>query len=235
MLNLEKLLARNLGCPRREARRLLATHGHDLPESLRPEDLPFRLTLGKETLELHDSFHLMLNKPAGCVTALDDRRHETVARYVRDAPLSAELRPVGRLDLDSTGLLLWTSDGTWLHRLTHPRSAIPRCYHAALARPFASLPKELRLLDGHQPTILDLRVLPETEAHPSLHRPAASAVFASITIVGGAYHEVRRIFAALDSHVLGLCRISFGEIVLPRDLEPGQWLPIRSFRDPVSR
>ena len=226
MLNLERLLARNLPCSRKDARRLLDGEAADLPREIPPGALPFRIDIGGRSLELHDSFHLMLNKPAGCVTALSDSTHDTAAAHIHSAPLSAELRPVGRLDLDTTGLLLWTTDGTWLHRLTHPRTEIPRTYQAALQRPFQALPSDLVLRDGHRPNILDLRPIVADEIHPSLVKPASATNFATITIVGGAYHEVRRIFAALGSHVLSLCRVSFGELKLPNDLPLGGWQPI---------
>jgi 16S rRNA pseudouridine516 synthase len=122
--------------------------------------------------------------------------------------------------------LLWTTDGGWLHRLTHPRSAVPRGYHTALARPHQPAPPELVLRDGHRPRILDLRELPASEAHPALDRPPGTTTFAAITIAGGAYHEVRRIFAALGSHVLALCRVSFGGLRLPAELAAGQWQAI---------
>jgi len=195
----------------------------DLPHELDAAALPMRMTVRGQSLVLHDSFHLVLNKPAGCVTALSDPIHETAARFIQDAPLFSELRPAGRLDLDTTGLLLWTTDGTWLHRLTHPRASLPRTYHAALERPFQPLPPDLVLRDGHRPTIRDVRTLHPGETHPSLSKPLGANTFASITIVGGAYHEVRRIFAALGSHVSSLCRVSFGDLELPRDLPPGQW------------
>ena len=66
-----------------------------------------------------------------------------------------------------------------------------------------------------------LAPLARDEAHPSLDIPADAPILVSITIIGGAYHEVRRIFAALGSHVFGLCRVRFGDIELPRDLAPG--------------
>jgi len=226
MLSLEKLLARNLPCSRKEARRLLDRSDNELPRELSTNALPCRITVDRRSVELHDSFHLMLNKPAGCVTALADKTHDTAAACVRGAPLCPELRPVGRLDLDTTGLLLWTTDGMWLHRLTHPRSAIQRTYHAALERPFGPLPAGLVLRDGHRPNILDLRPLQPGETHPSLRKPASANTFATITIAGGAYHEIRRIFAALGSHVGSLCRVSFGALELPRDLALRQWRPI---------
>ncbi len=226
MLEVDRLLARNLGCGRSEARRLLATASPRPPATVAAEALPLELDLRGRRVELFDSFHLLLHKPAGCVTALSDRRHATASSYLTGAPLRSELRPIGRLDRETTGLLLWTTDGDWLHRLTHPRTALPRGYHAALARPFRTLPGRLVLRDGHQPCILDLATIAATDAHPALLRPRDVTVFAAITIAGGAYHEVRRIFAALGSHVLALCRVSFGGLSLPHDLPAGAWRPI---------
>jgi 16S rRNA pseudouridine516 synthase len=226
MPSLEKLLARNLCASRAEARRLIANESRALPRDVPPAALPFRLHIAGRVVELHDTFHLMLHKPVGCVTALSDPRHPTATSFVAGAPLGPELRAVGRLDLDTSGLLLWTTDGAWLHRLTHPRTAIPRGYHAALARPIPPPPADLVLRDGHRPRVLDLRSLTGEQAHPALGRPAGAAAYAAITIAGGAYHEVRRIFAALGSHVLALCRVSFGALVLPADLAPGHWRPI---------
>ena len=77
--------------------------------------------------------------------------------------------------------------------------------------------------DGHRPRITDLSPLARADAHPSLDVPADARVLASITIVGGAYHEVRRIFVALGSHVLALCRVGFGDLDLPRDLPAGAY------------
>jgi 16S rRNA pseudouridine516 synthase len=155
------------------------------------------------------------------VTALRDPRHPTAYALLRDAPLHAELRPVGRLDIDTSGLLLWTTDGAEIQRLTHPKRAVPRTYQAALARPHQPLPPDLVLDDGLRPHIAALAPLDRAAAHPSLEVSADAAAFASITVTGGAYHEVRRIFAALGSHVLALCRVRYGDVELPRDLPPG--------------
>ena len=84
----------------------------------------------------------------------------------------------------------------------------------------------LVLHDGHRPEIDALTVMDVANVHPTLARPADAQVYATITIVGGAYHEVRRIFAALGSHVLALSRVGFGDVVLPADLAPGQWQAI---------
>jgi 16S rRNA pseudouridine516 synthase len=100
---------------------------------------------------------------------------------------------------------------------------VPRTYQAALARDHGPLPADLVLDDGHRPRVTDVAPLARADAHPSLDVPADTRALASITIVGGAYHEVRRIFAALGSHVLGLCRVRFGDLDLPLDLAPGAY------------
>lgn len=174
-------------------------------------------------MPLWTSALVLLHKPVGVVTALRDSVHGTAYDLLRDAPLYPELRPVGRLDLDTSGLLLWTTAGALIQRLTHPKRRVPRTYQAALARPFAAPPPGLVLDDGHRPELVELRELPRSDAHPALVIPDEASVLATVTIVGGAYHEVRRLFAALGSHVLGLCRTRFGDYQLPPDLPAGHW------------
>jgi len=128
--------------------------------------------------------------------------------------------------LESSGLLLWTTEGALIQRLTHPKRRVPRTYQAALARSYAAPPADFVLEDGHRPEILRLGELARADAHPGLMVPAEAALLATVTIVGGAYHEVRRIFAALGSHVLGLCRTEFGPYRLPADLPAGEWRQI---------
>jgi 16S rRNA pseudouridine516 synthase len=235
MPRLEQLLARNLPCSRAHARRLVLeqavadSQGRVLADPRADVDagaLPFVVLVDGRHVPLYDAAHVLLHKPVGYVTALTDPIHPVASSLLQDAPLAGELRALGRLDLDTSGLLLWTTDGAWLQRLTHPKRRVPRTYQAALARPFRPPTGTLVLHDGHRPQI---DALTEDEAgrmHPALARPADARAFATITIVGGAYHEVRRIFAALDSHVLALCRVAFGELALPPDLPPGHWRAI---------
>ena len=235
MIRLDALLARNLGCSKTAAAALLAAGrvldevGQVLADRRRAVDeatLPLPVSVDGARRALVAEAHVLLNKPTGVVTALRDPVHRTAYELVRAAPLHGELRPVGRLDMETTGLLLWTSDGAWVSRLTHPKREVPRTYEAALARPHRPLPHELVLDDGHRPRVQTLTALARDAAHPSLLAPPETAAFATITVVGGAYHEVRRIFAALGSHVLGLCRVGFGRLTLPRGLAMGDFVPI---------
>ena len=230
MPRIDILLARNLGWSRTAVRGAIAdgrvtVAGRSAVDPRADVDAaqPVAATIDDQAVTLFDAARVLLNKPTGCVTALRDPRPPTAYALLRGAPLHAELRPVGRLDVDTSGLLLWTTDGAEIQRLTHPKRAVPRTYQAALANDPQPLPAEMVLDDGHRPRITDLAPMAPADAHPSLAVPAEARAFATITIVGGAYHEVRRIFAALESHVLALCRVRFGDLDLPRDLPPGAY------------
>lgn len=235
MPRLDVLLARNLDLSRKRVKGLLRCKrvtdldGRRLDDgamALTPSELPIDVRIDGQPHALHHRYSVLLNKPLGVITAQADVRHEVAYQCVRDAPLFRELRGVGRLDKDTSGLLLWTTDGTLLHKLTHPRYGVPRTYHAGLRGPFAEPTPDLALDDGHQPQIERLETVDADALHPALRRSAESEVFATITIRTGRFHEVRRIFAALGSEVLDLCRVSFGDLTLPPDLQAGAWQPV---------
>lgn len=232
MARLDQLLAINLGQSRRQVAKLIATGqvkspvGQILKDPKLQVTPPFAVTCQGIARTLVAQAAFLLHKPIGCVTALKDARHPTAYELLRGAPLFERLRPIGRLDLDTSGLLLWTSEGAQVHAMTHPKKAVPRTYHVGLARPHQAPPPGLILKDGHQPKILDLSALPPSAVHSGLSTIAEPSEFASITLQSGAYHEVRRIFAALGSHVLSLCRVSHGPWTLPQDLAAGAYAPI---------
>jgi 16S rRNA pseudouridine516 synthase len=130
-------------------------------------------------------------------------------------PLSQRLHLVGRLDKDTTGLLLLTDDGAWSHRVASPNRRCSKTYLVALARPLAE-DAESRLLQG---------LLLHNEKTPT--RPAVLQRLderrVRITITEGRYHQVRRMFAALGNHVVGLHRESIGGLSLDAALGPGEW------------
>jgi len=233
MPRLDRLLAHNLGLSRRDATRrfrrglvrgadgqLLTTPA----QNIEPSKLPMTIEVAGEPVVLRSRYHLLQHKPRGVVTALKDARHRTVRDVLGEVPMGRDLRAVGRLDLDTSGLLLWTTQGELLHRLTHPRYAVPRTYHVALRAPWQPCPPGLALKDGYQPAIVDLA--PLAHPHPGLAVPDETGALATITLATGKYHEVRRIFAALGTEVLGLCRVAYGPLTLPPDLPPGEHLEV---------
>lgn len=235
MPRLDLLVAHNLGLSRGlvtrlcRGRRVCTPEGVPLTDpglQIAPAELPRTVVVDHQPLELHVRYHVMQHKPLGVVTALRDDRHPTAYELLKAAPLHRDLRAVGRLDRETSGLLLWTTEGPLLHRMTHPRYAVPRVYQAALSRPWQSPPPGFTLDDGHVPEIAELRALDESERHPGLEVPDGTQRLASITIVGGKFHEVRRIFAALGSEVLGLCRVAFGPLTLPHELVAGQFVAL---------
>ncbi len=236
MPRLDQLLARNLGVSRKKSGQLFRHRrilGPDGKSSLDPKQrvdvssAPLNFQLDGANIVLHSRYHLMLHKPIGVVTAHKDRLHPTAYALLEGQPLFPELLAVGRLDLDASGLLLWTTEGSAIHALTHPKRRIPRTYHVALAGPWRALPSDgLRLDDGYQPHIRSLNSMERSAMHPALQIPDASRAFASICVESGKFHEVKRIFAALDTAVLGLARIRHGDFELPKELAPGECIPV---------
>jgi 16S rRNA pseudouridine516 synthase len=167
-----------------------------------------------ERLGLPQPVYLMLHKPRGVLSATRDSGQATVLSLLPPA-LAARVHLVGRLDKDTSGLLLLTDDGAWSHRVSSPTHSCAKTYQAELAEPLAADAEE-RLQQG-----LMLR----SEKRPT--RPAAlerlDGIRVRITIAEGRYHQVRRMFAALGNHVLALHRERIGGLVLDERLRAGQW------------
>ena len=157
----------------------------------------------------------VMNKPAGVECSRQPRHHPGVMTLL-PAPLRRRgVQPVGRLDADTTGLLLLTDDGPLIHRLTSPRRHVPKVYEAECAQPLTD--EQLsRLRDG---------VLLNDEPAP-LRAAAARRLTETrlaLTLTEGKYHQVKRMVAAAGNHVVALHRSHFGALALPADLAPGQW------------
>jgi 16S rRNA pseudouridine516 synthase len=190
--------------------------GADERVALTPE-LQARLTVQGRPVDPLPGMALMLHKPLG-VTCSHKETGPLVydllpARWRRRDPA---LSTVGRLDKDTSGLLLLTDDGALLHRIISPRSNLAKRYRATLARP----------LECHEgKTFASGTLMLEGEDKPLL--PAVleplSPTEAFLTITEGRYHQVRRMFAAVGNHVEGLHRDRVGGLALPDDLDPGAY------------
>jgi 16S rRNA pseudouridine516 synthase len=180
-------------------------------------DLPERMKVGGQPLDPVPGLVMMLHKPLGMTCS---RKEDGALVYDvlpprwrrRDPAIST----IGRLDKQTTGLLLLTDDGDLLHRVISPRRHVAKVYRATLARPLTGAEGEMfaaggLVLEGEDkplsPAVLE--VLSPTEAR--------------LTVTEGRYHMVRRMFAAVGNHVEGLHRERVGGLVLPDDLAPGDW------------
>ncbi|MES9944590.1 MAG: pseudouridine synthase [Candidatus Thiodiazotropha sp.] len=161
--------------------------------------------------------YYMLNKPIGVVSAAHDPSQRTVLDLF-DVPKRTGLHIAGRLDIDSSGLVLVTDDGQWSHRITAPSNHCPKSYAVTLAEP----------LTAGQITKLETGLLLKGETKPT--KPATveqlSALELRLTITEGRYHQVKRMFAALGNHVEGLHRLSIGGLLLDQSLLPGEYRPL---------
>lgn len=160
---------------------------------------------------------IMLNKPVGFTCSMRDPGrivHDLLpSRYRRRKP---PLSTIGRLDRDTSGLLLFTDDGSLLHRIISPRTRIPKVYEATLAH---ALRGDEAALFASGTLVLQSETTPLA---PAVLEPLAERR-TRLIITEGRYHQVRRMFAAVGNHVEALHRCRIGELVLDSDLETGEW------------
>jgi len=180
-------------------------------------DLPSRMTVDGEPLDPLPGMILMLHKPLGATCS-----HKEAGRLVYDflpprwRRRDPVLSTIGRLDKETSGLLLLTDDGALLHQIISPKRHVAKHYVATLARP----------LRGDEAAVFASGTLMlEGETKPLI--PAVletlSPVSARVIITEGRYHQVRRMFAAVGNHVEGLHRDRIGALSLPTDLGPGEY------------
>ncbi len=169
--------------------------------------------LDQQPVQLAGPSYLMLYKPAGYVCATTDSENPTVLDLIDTPP--ADLSVAGRLDKDTTGLVLLSNDGQWVHRVISPRSDCLKVYHATLDAPLTpeivqAFASGVQLKNDDKPT-LPARVSTLTDT------------VVSVAVSEGRYHQVRRMFAACGRHVLALHRVSIGSIMLDPAMMPGQY------------
>lgn len=158
--------------------------------------------------------YFMLYKPQGYVCTNEDAHHPSITKLF-DLPHANKLHSAGRLDVDTTGLVLVTNDGQWSHRVTAPRKQCDKTYRVWLAEPISPDTEE-RFAKG---------ILLKSESQPT--RPAQleiiTATEALLTIHEGKYHQVKRMFAAVGNHVTQLHRERIGSLILDPTLTEGQY------------
>ncbi len=173
-----------------------------------------QVSLDGDALTLLGERYIMLHKPAGVVSATVDNDHLT-ALSLLPAELRSKLHLVGRLDRDTTGLLLLTTDGQWSHRITSPKLNCAKTYRVGLTEP----------LDDAAVRQLSQGLLLKGESRPTqpAHVAPVSATVIDLTITEGRYHQVKRMLAAVGNHVTQLHRLRIGAICLDPSLQPGDF------------
>lgn len=219
---LDRYLGAKLQIPRKLVRDVLLAgrvrvDGQIVKEMDRQVDEFSHIQLDGQILQANSPIYIMLHKPIGVVSATKDDQHKTVIELL-NCEQREELHIAGRLDLNSSGLLLLTNDSRWSEALMSPTQKVEKVYRVTLANPLTedyiaafaegmyfgfediwTQAAKLRILDDH---------------------------VAEVTLKEGKYHQIKRMFGRFRNPVVGLHRISIGDIVLDQQLAPGESRPL---------
>lgn len=219
-MRIDRYLSHALNLSRKEAHKCLKAGlvkvDHRLVKKAAQAVTPeHTVTLNDNPVTLTSSLYLMLHKPPGYVCANSDSENPTVFDLLPKRLTGAhkKLQIAGRLDKDTTGLLLITSDGQWNHRITSPKSGCTKTYRVELAEPIC----------GEVTGKLERGVLLRNETKPTLpctikqHSPLQL----EISLTEGRYHQIKRLFASAGNKVTKLHRTRAGNIHLPHNLAEG--------------
>lgn len=220
-LTLERLLA-SLGFgSRKDARALvrmgLVKLGGEVMDDpfLELGSRPDFVEVNGEEIPTVERIYGMLNKPLGYECSARPQHHESVFSLLPGRFAAMSVRTIGRLDVETAGIILFSNDGSFIHHVESPKKGVTKLYRATLARPLEQA-QEAELLRG---------VMLKGERAPvnakRLERISDREV--ELEISEGLYHQVRRMFAAVGNHVEGLARLAIGALQLPKNLEPAHY------------
>ena len=183
-----------------------------------------QVTVNGDAVAYQKYHYFLLNKPKGVLSATEDRSQPTVISILAPQDRYQGIVPVGRLDKDTTGLLLLTNDGQLNHELLAPGKHVDKVYRAEIAgvandatvKTFAS---GMTLGDGTKLQPAELKILSQDEEH--------DRSTTEIKIREGKYHQIKRMFGAVGMKVVELERISMGKLTLPANLKRGEYLELK--------
>lgn len=181
------------------------------------------VTVNSEEVIYQKYHYFLLNKPKGVLSATEDRSQKTVISLLKPEDQYQGISPVGRLDKDTTGLLLLTNDGQLNHELLAPAKHVDKVYRAKIAgvandETVKTFEKGLTLGDGTKLKPAVLKILKQDVANDSSE--------IEIRIQEGKYHQIKRMFGAVGMKVVELDRISMGNLTLPTDLKRGEYVKL---------
>lgn len=215
---LDRFISRQLNIPQREVKLLLARGQVCVNQSVANNGQMLinefsHITVNGQVLQAIQPKYLMLNKPAGVVSATKDPQHKTVIDLLGSGDHS-DLHIAGRLDFNSTGLLLLTNDGRWSRFIASPENNISKRYRVSLEKP----------LDGRYAEAFSQGLFFDYEGITT--RPAKLTILndyeAEISLREGRYHQIKRMFGRFQNKVLTLHRLAIGSLILDEKLKPGQ-------------
>lgn len=224
---LQKVIAQSGVCSRRKAEELILAgkvkvNGKTVTILGTKVDSSDRIMVDGELLSKEEKVYYVLNKPKGCVTTVkDDKDRDTVMNYV---PQGARVFPVGRLDYDTSGVLLMTNDGSFANKMTHPRYHLPKTYEINLQGMLSEedVKKLRRGFKYENEKFAPAKVFIKNKDY------SRDRMLLDLTIYEGHNHQVKKMMEALGHHVRRLHRSRFGFITV-EDLKPGECRRLKPF------
>lgn len=219
-MRLDRLISNYPQYSHRSARQLIAcgrvqVNGQTVRDTQATVDRFATVSIDEQPLRSgYASVYLMLHKPTGYLSATSDDTHPTVLDLL-DPELRAQVHIGGRLDRNSSGLLLLTNDGLWSRRVTEPQIKIPKVYHVTTAEPIRD-DVPARFAEGIHFAFEGLTTSPA-------QLEGLGCCKARVTIYEGRYHQIKRMFHAVGNRVTALHRVSMGSILLDPALQPGEY------------
>lgn len=165
--------------------------------------------------------YIMMNKPAGIVSATEDNHHKTVIDLLNDKYRTYDIFPVGRLDIDTEGLLLLTNDGVLSHNLLSPKKHVSKKYYVKIAKPLSE--NDVKILENGiklEENFITKKAKVEIISEDSCENDNNQVY---ITISEGKFHQVKRMFKAVNNEVLYLKRVKMGSLSLDENLKLGEY------------
>lgn len=219
---LDRFLRANASINRRHVREVLArgrvsVDGVVATDINQVIDIFSHVTLDDETLQKNQRRYVMLNKPTGVVSATTDKKNKTVIDLL-DFDYKEQLHIVGRLDFNSTGLLLLSNDGAWSRDLTSPEGKVAKLYTVSLENPILESERESYInafAGGIYFEFEDITTLPAGLNILDSHT-------AEVTLIEGRYHQIKRMFGRFNNKVVTLHRDSIGYLSLDERLSQGE-------------
>lgn len=218
-MRLDRFVESRLACSARTVRHLIAER-KILLNGVAVDDGRLRISkfcrveAAGETLQASEAVYLMLHKPKGCVSATTDTKNPTVLDLI-ELPGKQQLHLAGRLDYNTTGLLLLTNDGRWSSRITLPQQKMPKTYRVETEREITA--------EYVQQFAAGIYFRFENLTTQPADLKILSANTAELTLHEGRYHQIKRMFGFFQNKVVGLHRQSIGKLVLDERLAAGEY------------
>lgn len=172
-------------------------------------------TIKGEAWDYREKSYLMLHKPANYECSHKTQHHPTIYSLLPHPLVERGVQCIGRLDEDTTGLILISDDGQFIHRMSSPKHKVPKIYEVTCKHPILQANIHA-LLDG-------VKLIDEDEIIAALDVIQTSEHVIHMTLAEGKYHQVKRMIAAISNRVEALKRIQIGDLILPTDLKVGEW------------